>query len=64
MHLPGLIAEEFGVSRSEARRLIDGGGVWLDDEPLPAGEHDLPAERLDGRVLRVGRRRFRRLRSE
>ena len=63
VHLPGLIAEAFGVSRSEARRLVDGGGVWLDDEPLKAGEHDLPAERLDGRVLRVGRRRFRRLRS-
>ena len=64
VHIPGLIAKEFGVSRSEARRLLDGGGVWLDDEPLQAGEHDLPAERLDGRVLRVGRRRFRRLRAE
>jgi len=64
VHLPELIAAEFGVSRSEARRLIDGGGVWLDDEQLGAGEHDLPAERLEGRVLRVGRRRFRRLRGE
>jgi tyrosyl-tRNA synthetase len=64
VHLPELIAGAFGVSRSEARRLIDGGGVWLDDEQLAPGEHDLAAERLDGRVLRVGRRRFRRLRGE
>jgi len=63
LHLPTLIAEEFGVSRSEARRLIDGGGVTLGDEPLGAGEHDVPAERAEGQVLKVGRRRFRRLRA-
>ncbi len=48
VHLPELIAGEFGVSRSEARRLIDQGGVWLDDEQLAPGEHDVPAERLEG----------------
>jgi tyrosyl-tRNA synthetase len=63
LHLPTLIAEEFGVSRSEARRLIDGGGVTLGEEPLGSGEHDVPAERADGQVLKVGRRRFRRLRA-
>lgn len=63
VHLPALVAEAFGVSRSEARRLIDGGGVSLDEQALVAGEHDLPGERLDGAVLRVGKRRFRRLRA-
>ncbi len=63
MHLPALIAGAFDISRSEARRLIDQGGVSLDEEPLGAGEHDLAAERLDGVVLRVGKRRFRRLRA-
>jgi tyrosyl-tRNA synthetase len=63
LHLPGLIAEEFGLSRSEARRLIDQGGVTLGESPLAAGEHDVAAERADGEVLKVGRRRFRRLRS-
>jgi tyrosyl-tRNA synthetase len=63
VHVPALIAEAFGVSRSEARRLIDGGGVSLDEQALAAGEHDLPGERLDGAVLRVGKRRFRRLRA-
>jgi tyrosyl-tRNA synthetase len=63
VHLPGLISDAFGMSRSEARRLIDQGGVSLDEQALAAGEHDLPAARLDGAVLRVGKRRFRRLRA-
>jgi tyrosyl-tRNA synthetase len=63
VHVPALIAEAFGVSRSEARRLIDGGGVSLDEQALAAGEHDVAGERLDGAVLRVGKRRFRRLRA-
>jgi tyrosyl-tRNA synthetase len=64
LHLPGLIAEEFGISRSEARRLIDQGAVTLDEQALAAGEHDVPSVRANGKVLRVGRRRFRRLRTE
>jgi tyrosyl-tRNA synthetase len=63
VHLPALIADAFGMSRSEARRLIDQGAVSLDEQVLAADEHDLPAERLDGVVLRVGKRRFRRLRK-
>jgi tyrosyl-tRNA synthetase len=63
VHLPGLIAEEFGVSRSEARRLIDQGGVTLGETALAAGEHDVAAERAEGQVLKVGKRRFRRLRA-
>ncbi len=62
VHLPALIAREFAISRSEARRLIDQGGVTLGDVALAAGEHDVPCERADGLVLKVGRRRFRRLR--
>jgi tyrosyl-tRNA synthetase len=63
VHLPVLIADEFGISRSEARRLIDQGGVTLGDSQLAAGEHDVSLERADGQVLKVGRRRFRRLRA-
>jgi tyrosyl-tRNA synthetase len=63
LHLPGLIASEFGLSRSEARRLIDQGGVTLGDTQLAPGEHDVAPERADGQVLKVGRRRFRRLRK-
>jgi tyrosyl-tRNA synthetase len=64
VHMPGLMADAFGISRSEARRLIDQGGVSLDEQALAAGEHDLAPERLDGVVLRVGKRRFRRLRAD
>jgi tyrosyl-tRNA synthetase len=60
VHLPELIADLFGGSRSEARRTIDQGGVKLDGEPVKV--LDLPAAELDGRVLQVGKRRFRRLR--
>jgi tyrosyl-tRNA synthetase len=62
VHLPGVISEAFGRTRSDARRAIDQGGVKLDGEPLAAGGYDLPAEALHGRVLQVGKRQFRRLR--
>jgi tyrosyl-tRNA synthetase len=63
VHLPRLIAGAFGVSSSEARRLIQQGGVKLDGEPVPAEPLDLAIDTLDGRVLRVGKRRFCRLRA-
>jgi tyrosyl-tRNA synthetase len=63
VHMPELMADVFDLSRSEARRLIDQGGVSLDDQTLSAGQYDLAPQRLDGAVLRVGKRRFRRLRA-
>jgi len=62
VHLPALIAEHFGVSRSEARRLVSQGGVRLDGQPLGSDELDLPTSRLDGAVLQLGKRRFKRFR--
>ena len=61
VHLPRLIAAELELSTSEARRLIDQGGVRLDGEVLEPGRFDLPLGELDGRTLQVGRRRFLRL---
>ncbi len=63
VHLPTLIAAAFEVSSSEARRLIGQGGVRLDGEPITVGSLDLEAAQLDGRVLQLGKRRFRRLRA-
>ena len=63
VHLPALLRDAFGVSTSEARRLLAQGGVKLDGEALAGDQLDVPAERLDGGVLQVGKRRFRRLRS-
>jgi len=42
--------------------MIDQGGVSLGELALAPKEHDVPCERADGHVLKVGRRRFRRLR--
>ncbi len=64
VHLPETMAEAFDMSRSQARRLIDQGGVSLDDAALERGEHDVALERADGAVLKVGKRRFRRLRAD
>jgi tyrosyl-tRNA synthetase len=63
VHVPALLGDAFGLSRSEARRLIEGGGVRIGERVLEPGELDLPAAELDGEVLRVGKRRFKRLRA-
>jgi tyrosyl-tRNA synthetase len=62
VHLPALIEDAFGVSRSEARRLLAQAGVKLDGEALGGDALDLPAERLDGAVIQLGKRRVKRLR--
>ena len=62
VHLPAFIAEHIGGSRSEARRLLAQGAVRLDGEVLDGADLDVPGERLDGHVVQVGRRQFRRVR--
>jgi len=59
VHLPALLADAFGVSRSEGRRLIAEGGVKLDGHSV--SELDVPRDRLAGAVLQAGKRRFVRL---
>jgi tyrosyl-tRNA synthetase len=63
IHIPLLMAGAFEISSSEARRLLEQGGVKLDGEPIPAGTLDIEPADLDGRVLQVGKRRFRRMRA-
>jgi tyrosyl-tRNA synthetase len=62
VHLPAVIADVFRRSRSDARRMLAQGGVKLDGEPLAAEPLDVPAAELDGRVLQLGKRHFRRIR--
>ena len=45
-------------SAGEARRLIDGGGVKIDGEALPAKNYNIDAEKLKGAVVQVGKRKF------
>ena len=56
VHLPALLAEQFGVSTSEARRLITQGAVKLDGEPIL--DFDVPRSRLEGALVQAGKRRF------
>jgi tyrosyl-tRNA synthetase len=58
IHLPALIAREFDVSTSEARRLLSQGGVKIDGQALDGERLDLPLAELAGKVLQVGKRRF------
>jgi tyrosyl-tRNA synthetase len=60
VHLPALLVDGLGVaSTSEARRLIQQGGVKLNGEPV-AGV-DVPRAALAGALLQVGKRKFARL---
>ena len=59
VHLPAVLADVFGFSTSEARRLIAQGGVKVDDEVV--GELDVPRDLLRGKVVQAGKRRFARL---
>lgn len=61
IHLPLLISSVFEVSTSEARRLLQQGGVKVEGEPIAAEPLDVPADRLLGKVIQVGKRRFARL---
>jgi tyrosyl-tRNA synthetase len=61
VHLPALLRDGFGISGSEARRLLEQGAVRLDGTPLSGDRLDLPAADLEGRTLQVGKRRFARL---
>jgi tyrosyl-tRNA synthetase len=59
VHLPALLASVFGLSTSEARRLIGQGGVRVNDEI--ASELDVPRASLEGALVQAGKRRFVRL---
>jgi len=54
-----LVAAGLVASKSEARRLLVQGGIWVDGEKLPADQQRIRVR--PGMILRVGRRRFARL---
>jgi tyrosyl-tRNA synthetase len=61
VHLPAVIRDCFGLSTSEARRLIGQGGVKLEGHVV--ADIDIPRERLAGALLQVGKRQFMRFRA-
>jgi tyrosyl-tRNA synthetase len=56
LHVPALLADWFGLSTSEARRLIAQGAVRLEGEVIT--ELDLPRAALAGLLVQAGKRRF------
>ena len=62
VHLPAVIADTFGGSRSDARRKLAQGAVRIDGIVLGAEDVDIAVERLDGAILQVGKRQFRHMR--
>jgi tyrosyl-tRNA synthetase len=56
VHLPALLADAFGLSTSEARRLIAQGGVRVGN--TVATELDVPRKALAGALVQAGKRRF------
>jgi tyrosyl-tRNA synthetase len=59
VHLPAVLAAAFGLSTSEARRLIGDGAVKVGGEAVR--ELDLPRLRLENALVQAGKRRFVRL---
>ncbi len=59
VHLPAILAATFGVSTSEARRLIGDGAVKIDGEVVR--DFDVPRSRLENALVQAGKRRFVRL---
>jgi tyrosyl-tRNA synthetase len=62
VHLPALVADVFGLSTSEARRLIAQGAVKLEGRPVDPATLDVAPDVVDGSVLQAGKRRFARIR--
>jgi tyrosyl-tRNA synthetase len=59
VHLPAVLAAAFGLSTSEARRLIGDGAVKIDGEVVR--ELDVPRSGLENALVQAGKRRFVRL---
>ena len=59
VHVPAVLADVFGLSTSDARRLIAQGGVKVDGRQI--GDVDLPRSELVGSLVQAGKRRFVRL---
>jgi tyrosyl-tRNA synthetase len=59
LHLPAVLSGAFGLSTSDARRLIAQGGVKIDGRQV--AELDLTRDALSGKVVQAGKRRFARL---
>ena len=62
VYLAKLIADAgLASSTGEARRLIDGGGVKVNGEPVPAKAYNVDPAMLEGATIQVGKRKYAKL---
>jgi tyrosyl-tRNA synthetase len=59
VHVPSVLSSAFGMSTSEARRLVGQGAVRVNEEIV--SELDVPRARLEGALVQAGKRRYVRL---
>jgi tyrosyl-tRNA synthetase len=59
VHLPAVLSAAFGISTSEARRLVGQGAVRVNDEPV--SDLDVPRTALENALVQAGKRRYVRL---
>jgi tyrosyl-tRNA synthetase len=59
VHVPAILSSAFGMSTSEARRLVGQGAVRVNDEIV--SELDVPRASLEGALVQAGKRRYVRL---
>jgi tyrosyl-tRNA synthetase len=59
VHVPALLSSAFGISTSEARRLIGDGAVRVNGDVTT--ELDVPRASLEGALVQAGKRRYIRL---
>lgn len=53
-----LVDAKLANSAGEARRLIDGGGVKINQKPLPAKSYNVDPDILENSIIQVGKRKF------
>ena len=59
VYLAKLLADAgLAQSAGEARRLIDGGGVKVNGEAVPAKAYNVDPAMLEGATLQVGKRKY------
>lgn len=57
------IIHDAGMTQSvgDARRMIDGGGVRIDGDSVPAKQYNIAPEAIKGHVVQVGKRKYARI---
>lgn len=53
VHLPNLLGDEYGISSSEARRVLQMGEIEIDGEKYQGDKLDVPVEAIDGKTIKV-----------